>query len=366
MELGIGAFGDASRDPVTGTRISEAQAVRNVVESIVVAEQAGLDWFGLGEHHVPDFPVSAAAPVLAAAAQVTKRIKLSSAVTVLSTDDPVRIYQQYSTVDAISHGRVEMIPGRGSSIESYPLFGYDLQDYDRLFADKLGLLLEVNRSAYVTWEGTTRPTLTGQYVPPRAEHGQIPIWLGVGGNPNSVIRAARLGLPMATGVLGGSATRNSTNAQLYRHAAAQFGNTPEQTLITLGSPGFLMRDGKKARDAWWPHWHQFMKTVGEQRGFLPPDRASYDRDTAAGGGLLIGSPEEIAERILLMHKHWGHVRQYIHIDMGGVPQKDLLQAIELFGTEVRPLVQRELGNTSVDQLMGRTGVHAASVSPAAR
>ncbi len=353
MELGIGAFGDASRDPSTGQRISEAQAVRNVVESITVAEQAGLDWFGLGEHHVPEFPVSSAAPVLAAAAQVTSRIKLSSAVTVLGTDDPVRVYEQFSTVDAVADGRVEMIPGRGSSIESFPLFGFDLQDYDRLFAEKLDLLLEVNRSAHVTWEGTTRPALTGQYVPPRAERGPIPVWLGVGGNPNSVIRAARLGLPMATGVLGGSATRSATNAELYRHAAARFGSPPEQTLIMLGSPGFLMDDGRKARDAWWPHWHQFMTTVGEQRGFLPPDRGSYDRDSGPGGGLLVGSPEEIAERILLMHEHWGHVRQYIHIDMGGVPQRDLLRAIELFGTEVRPIVQRELGSTSVDELMGR-------------
>ncbi len=353
MELGIGAFGDANRDPATGTRTSEAQAIRNVVESIVVAEQAGLDWFGLGEHHTPEFPVSAAATVLAAAAARTSRIKLSSAVTVLSTDDPVRVYEQYSTVDAISNGRVEMIPGRGSSIESFPLFGYDLREYDQLFAEKLDLLLEVNRSPRVTWEGTTRPALHGEYVPPRAEHGPIPIWLGVGGNPGSVIRAAQLGLPMATGVLGGSAIRSSSNADLYRHAAEKFGNTPEQTLVMLGSPGFLMRDGKKARDAWWPHWHQFMKVVGEQRGFAPPTRDSYDRDTAPQGGLLIGSPEEIAERIILMHQHWGHVRQYLHIDMGGVPQKDLLHAIELFGTEVRPLVQRELGATPVDVLMGR-------------
>lgn len=360
MELGIGAFGDASRNPTTGGRISEAQAVRNVVEAIVVAEQAGLDWFGLGEHHTTEFPVSAAAPVLAAAAAQTTRIKLSSAVTVLSTDDPVRVYEQYATVDAISHGRVEMIPGRGSSIESYPLFGYDLKDYDRLFAEKLDLLLAINRSDHVVWDGETRSSLRGEYIPPRAEHGQIPIWLGVGGNPGSIIRAAQLGLPLATGVLGGSAIRSSTNAQLYRRAAEQFGNTPEQTLVMLGSPGFLMNDGAAARNAFWPHWHQFMKTVGEQRGFLPPTRESYDRDTGAQGGLLVGSPEEIAERILLMHEHWGHVRQYIHIDTGGVAQKDLLRAIELFGTEVRPIVQKELGSTSVDQLLGRAPALARS------
>ena len=353
MELGIGAFGDANRDPATGNRISEAQAIRNVVESIEVAEQVGLDWFGLGEHHTPEFPVSAAAVVLAAAAARTSRIKLSSAVTVLSTDDPVRVYEQFSSVDAISNGRVEMIPGRGSSIESYPLFGYDLRDYDQLYAEKLDLLLQVNQHERVTWSGATRPALHGEYVPPRAERGPIPIWLGTGGNPASVVRAAQLGLPMATGVLGGSAIRSASNATLYRAAAEKFGNTPEQTMIMLGSPGFLMADGKKAREFWWPHWHQFMKVVGEQRGFAAPSRDSYDRDTAPRGGLLIGSPEEIAERIILMHHHWGHVRQYIHIDMGAVPQRELLRAIELFGTEVRPMVQRELGNTSVDALMKR-------------
>jgi probable LLM family oxidoreductase len=353
MELGIGAFGDANRDPKTGRRISEAQAIRNVVESIEVAEQSGLDWFGLGEHHTPEFPVSAAAVVLAAAAARTSRIKLSSAVTVLSTDDPVRVYEQFSTVDAISGGRVEMIPGRGSSIESFPLFGYDLRDYDQLYAEKLDLLLQVNHHERVTWSGTTRSALRGEYVPPRAERGPIPVWLGTGGNPSSVVRAAQLGLPMATGVLGGSAIRSASNAVLYRAAAEKFGNTPEQTMIMLGSPGFLMSDGRGARDFWWPHWYQFMKVVGEQRGFAPPSRDSYERDTGPTGGLLVGSPEEIAERIILMHQHWGHVRQYIHMDMGAVPQRELLRAIELFGTEVRPMVQRELGSTSVDTLMKR-------------
>jgi probable LLM family oxidoreductase len=360
MELGIGAFGDANWDPHTGHRISEAQAIRNLVESIVLAEQVGLDWFGVGEHHTPEFPGSAAAPILAAAAAQTNRIKLSSAVTVLSTDDPVRVYEQFSTVDAISNGRVEIIPGRGSSIESFPLFGYDLRDYDALFGEKLELLLEVNRSERITWEGQTRPALHGEYVAPRAEHGPIPIWLGVGGNPGSAVRAAQLGLPLATGVLGGDAVRSAPLADLYRRAAAEFGNTPQQTMVMLGSPGFLMKDGAAAREFWWPHWHQMMKVVGEQRGFPPPTRESYDRDTQPRGGLLIGSPDEIVERILLMHEHWGHVRQYIHIDMGAVPQRELLHAIELFGTEVRPRVQAELGTTTVDELLGRAPAAIAS------
>lgn len=345
MELGIGAFGDANYDPRTGRRISEAQAIRNVVESIILADQVGLGWFGVGEHHTPEFPGSAAAPILAAAAAQTTQIQLSSAVTILSTDDPVRVYQQFSTVDAVSNGRAEIIAGRGSSIESFPLFGYELGDYDRLFAEKLELLIEVNRSERVKWSGSTRAALTGQYVPPRAEDGPLPLWLGVGGNPSSAIRAAQLRLPFSTGVLGGNATRMAPLAELYRRASAELGNPTEQALVMLGSPGFVAKDGKKARETWWPHFRQFMKTVGEQRGFQPPSRASYDQDTSAGGGLLVGSPEEIAERIIHMHQHWRHVRQFIHIDMGAVPQRELLNAIELIGTQVQPLVHAELGDS---------------------
>lgn len=365
MELGIGAFGDASLDPTTGRRISEAQAIRNVVESALLAEEVGLDWFGIGEHHTPEFPASAAAPMLAAVAAGTSRIALSSAVTVLGTDDPVRVYQQFSTVDAISNGRAEMIPGRGSSIESFPLFGYSLGDYDRLFAEKLELLIQVNRNARVTWSGTTRSSLHGEYVPPRAEHGPIPIWLGVGGNPSSAIRAAQLGLPLATGVLGGAdATRGAGLADLYRAAWERFGNPPETAVVMLGTPGFIGDQGHAAREAWWPHWHRFMKTVGEQRGFQPPTRASYDVDTGPTGGLLVGEPEEIAERIILMHQRWGHARQYVHLDMGAVPQRDLLHAIELYGTRVRPLVQAELGAASVRDLIRRAPANAPEAAAA--
>jgi alkanesulfonate monooxygenase SsuD/methylene tetrahydromethanopterin reductase-like flavin-dependent oxidoreductase (luciferase family) len=231
MELGIGAFGDASVDPHTGQRISEAQAIRNIVEAIALADQVGLGFFGVGEHHTSEFPASAAAPILAAAASQTARIKLASAVTVLSTDDPVRVYQQFSTVDAISRGRAEIIAGRGSSTESFPLFGYSLTDYDRLFYEKLELLMTVNRDARPYWSGTVRSPLHGEYVPPRAEIGPIPVWLGVGGNPGSAVRAAQMGLPAAFGVLGGSATRGSTLADLYRRAAALAGNAPEQTVV---------------------------------------------------------------------------------------------------------------------------------------
>ncbi|MFL1379684.1 LLM class flavin-dependent oxidoreductase [Nocardiopsis protaetiae] len=351
MELGIGAFGDASTDPNTGQRISEAQAIRNLVEAITLADQVGLDWFGLGEHHTPEFPGSAAAPVLAAAAMTTRRIKLSSAVTVLGTDDPVRVYEQFSTVDAISRGRAEIIAGRGSSVESFPLFGYSLADYDTLFSEKLDLLMRINESDHVVWSGTTRSPLNGEYIPPRAERGPIPLWLGVGGNPRSILRAARLGLPLATGFLGGSAYRGVPLAELYRRASEEAGTPPERRLVMLGSPGFIAPDGGRARETWWPHWHDFMTTVGGQRGFIAPSRAAYDRDTAPGGALFVGGPEEIAERIIELHAHWGHVRQYIHMDMGGVPQKDILRAIELFGTEVGPLVQAELGAGGLDPVL---------------
>lgn len=363
MELGIAAFGDANHHPTTGHRISEAQAIRNIVESIILADQVGIGWFGVGEHHTPEFPASAAAPILAAAATRTSRIKLSSSVTVLGTDDPVRVYEQFSTADAIADGRVEIIAGRGSSIESFPLFGYSLDDYDRLFREKLELLMAINRSDRVVWEGTTRPPLNGEYVPPRAERGPIPLWLGVGGNPASAVRAAKLGLPLAVGALAGSATGNAVLADLYRHTAEQLGNAPEQTLVMIGTPGFVAERSDVARDLWWPHFHQFMTVVGEQRGFRPPTRASYDVDTAPGNALLVGSPTQIAERIIQMHARWGHVRQFIHMDMGAVPQRDILRAIELIGTQVQPLVQSELGDTSVDELLGRAAVATSNGSP---
>jgi len=354
MELGIAVFGDANADPTTGRRISEAQAIRNIVEVAVLAEEVGLDWFGVGEHHTPEFPASAAAPILAAVAARTVRIKLSSAVTVLGTDDPVRVYQQFATVDAISDGRAEIIAGRGSSTESFPLFGYSLGDYDRLFSEKLELLMEINRSPRVTWSGTTRAPLDGEYVPPRAEHGPIPLWLGVGGTPASAVRAAQLGLPMSIGMLGGSFTAGAPIADLYRAAAAQLGNTPQQTVVMMGAPGFLAADGDAARETWWPHFHRFMSTVGEQRGFQPPSRRAYDASTGPNGALLVGSPEEIAERIVRMHARWGHVRQFIHMDWGALPQADHLRAVELFGTQVKPLVDAELGHTPVDHVLGRT------------
>jgi alkanesulfonate monooxygenase SsuD/methylene tetrahydromethanopterin reductase-like flavin-dependent oxidoreductase (luciferase family) len=284
---------------------------------------------------------------LAAAARTTSQIQLSSAVTVLGTDDPVRVYQQYSTVDAISNGRAEIIAGRGSSIESFPLFGYSLTDYDRLFAEKLELLIAINSHERVEWSGTVRSALNGEYIPPRAERGPLPLWLGVGGNPASAIRAAQLQLPVSFGVLGGSASNGAALADLYRRAAQQFGNAPQRVAVMIGTPGFVAKTDAAARDRWWPHWRQFMTTVGEQRGFPPPSRSSYDEDTATGGGLLVGSPENIAERIIDMHRHWGHIRQFIHMDVGALPQHHLLKAIELYGTEVRPLVEAELGSARV-------------------
>lgn len=342
MELGVSVFGDSSPHPETGRQVPEAQAIRNIHEAALLAEEVGLDWFGIGEHHTPEFPASAVTPILGAIAARTSRITLSSSATVLGTEDPIRVYQQFATVDALSHGRAEIVAGRGSSIESFPLFGHALEDYDTLFAEKLDLLLEINRSSRVTWSGATRPPLSGQYVPPRAEHGPLPIWLGVGGTPASAIRAAELGLPMATGVLAGNAFRPAAIADLYRAASARLGRAPGTARITIGTPGFLADDGDAARDRWWPHYRQFMKTVGEQRGFRPPARDAYDAGTAPDGALLVGSPEEIAERIVRLHERWGHERQFIHMDWGGVPQREHLHAIELFGTKVKPLVDAEI------------------------
>ncbi|MFI2486269.1 LLM class flavin-dependent oxidoreductase [Promicromonospora kroppenstedtii] len=363
MELGVAVFGDASAHPGTGERVSEAQAIRDIEEAAVLTEQVGLDWFGIGEHHTPEFPASAAAPILAAVAAQTSRIKLSSAVTVLGTDDPVRVYEQFATVDALSNGRAEIIAGRGSSIESFPLFGYALEDYDTLFAEKLELLLAVNRSARVTWRGTTRAALNGEYVPPRAEHGQLPVWLGVGGTPSSAVRAAELGLPLATGLLAGNAFRSAALADLYRAAAGQLGNTPEQTRVMIGTPGFVADDGDAARELWWPHYHQFMRVVGEQRGFRAPGREAYDAGTAPDGALLVGSPEEIAERIVRLHERWGHVRQFVHMDWGGLSQSEHLHAIELLGTKVKPLVDAEIGEPDPSGTATREAAVEAAGTP---
>jgi len=342
MELGVYTFGSAARDQTSGAPVSSAQAQRNLLEAIKVADEVGLDYFGIGEHHTEEMPASAAATILAAGASITSNITLASAVTVLSTEDPVRVYQQFATLDALSHGRAEITAGRGSSVESFPLFGYDLQDYDELYAEKLDLLLAIDRNERVTWRGRFRPALHEAEVWPRPDSGHLPIWLGTGGNPRSSLRAGQLGLPIAYGIIGGQPHRFAPLAELYRRAASAAGAPASSTKVSVGSPGFIGEDGPTARESWWREWQEAMTVVGRRRGFPSPPRAAYDQDTAPRGALFVGSPEEVAERIVALHAHLGHMRHFFQMDIGGLPQRAFLRSIELLGTEVKPLVEAEL------------------------
>ncbi len=343
MELGVYSFGDVQKNAQTGELGSTADATRNLLEAIQLADEVGLDYFGIGEHHTREMPASAATVILGAAAATTKNIKLGSAVTVLSTDDPVRVYQQFATLDAVSNGRAEITAGRGSSTESFPLFGHSLNDYDELYAEKLDLLLKINESESVTWQGKFRPALNEALVVPRPEGGSLPIWLATGGNPHSSVRAGILGLPISYAIIGGQAARFAPLAELYRRAGAQAEIAPEQLKVSVAVPGFVGENAKQAKDFFWTHWHAVMEQLGKIRGFAPPPRSHYDSEASGGGAIFAGEPEEIAERIITLQKQLGHMRQFFQMDVGQMPHKDFLRSIELLGTKVKPLVDAELG-----------------------
>ncbi|WP_017793716.1 LLM class flavin-dependent oxidoreductase [Leucobacter salsicius] len=342
MQLGVYSFGNLAIDPATNDFVTTAQAQRDLLEAIELADQVGLEFFGIGEHHTQEMPASAGSVLLAAAAARTKRIRLGSAVTVLSTDDPVRVFQQYATLDAISGGRAEIIAGRGSAIESYPLFGYQLEDYDQLYAEKLELLLAVNSSATVTWNGTMRAPLDEQLVVPRPDRGSLPIWLGTGGSPASTVRAGQLQLPVSYGIIGGDPVRFKALADLYRRAWDAGPATDRTPMISVANPGFINETSEAARDTFWPTWHRSMSDIGKRRGFAPPQREHYEVE-AQHGALFVGGPEEIANRIIRLHSAMGHTRQFLQMDFLGLAQKDLLKSIELLGTRVKPLVDAALG-----------------------
>ncbi|QYM74155.1 LLM class flavin-dependent oxidoreductase [Pseudochrobactrum sp. Wa41.01b-1] len=343
MELGVYSFGDVQKNAQTGELGSTADATRNLLEAIQLADEVGLDYFGIGEHHTREMPASAATVILGAAAATTKNIKLGSAVTVLSTDDPVRVYQQFATLDAVSNGRAEITAGRGSSTESFPLFGHSLNDYDELYAEKLDLLLKINESESVTWQSKFRPALNEALVVPRPDNGSLPIWLATGGNPHSSVRAGILGLPISYAIIGGQAARFAPLAELYRRAGAQAEIAPEQLKISVAVPGFVGENAKQAKDFFWTHWHAVMEQLGKIRGFAPPPRSHYDSEASGGGAIFAGEPEEIAERIITLQKQLGHMRQFFQMDVGQMPHKDFLRSIELLGTKVKPLVDAELG-----------------------
>ncbi|MEJ1158322.1 LLM class flavin-dependent oxidoreductase [Prosthecomicrobium sp. N25] len=342
MELGIYSFVEATPDPTTGATISPRDRLANLMEEIRLADEVGLDVFGIGEHHRADYVVSAPAVVLAAAAAITRRIRLTSAVTVLSSDDPVRVFQDFATLDLISGGRAEIMAGRGSFIESFPLFGYDLQDYDELFAEKLELLLALRASERVTWEGRHRPALTNQAVYPRPVQDPLPVWIAVGGTPQSVARAATLGLPLAIAIIGGMPERFRPLVELYREVLRRSGRDPAAFPVSINSHGFVADDSGRAADIWYPAYADTMTRIGRERGWPPTTRAQYEAQIGPRGALLVGSPQQVVDKILFEHELFRHDRFLMQFSVGTLPHRDLMRAIELYGTVVAPAVRKAL------------------------
>jgi probable LLM family oxidoreductase len=342
MELGVYSFAEVTPDPTTGHLITPGERLREIVEEIELADQVGLDVYGLGEHHRADYAASAPAIVLAAATERTQRIRLTSAVSVLSSDDPVRVFQQFSTLDLLSGGRAEIMAGRGSFIESFPLFGYDLDDYDELFAEKLDLLLELVRHERVTWEGRHRASLRDQPVFPRPQQDPLPVWVAVGGNPQSVVRAGVLGLPLAIAIIGGMPERFAPLVDLYRRAAAEAGHDPAALPVSINSHGLIAETSQQARDLAYPPYELQMGKIGRERGFPPPNRREFDAATTLRGAYFVGDPEAVAEKILFQHSVFGHQRFLVQFSVGTLPHDVVMRSIELFGTEVAPIVRREL------------------------
>ncbi len=346
MELGIYTFADVATSPLTGETISPAQRLRNLIEEIELADQVGLDVFGVGEHHRPEYAVSAPAVVLAAAAERTRKIRLTSAVTVLSSDDPVRVFQQFATLDLLSGGRAEIMAGRGSFIESFPLFGYDLNDYDQLFAEKLDLLLRLSQNERVTWSGQHRPALDGLGVYPRPLQNPLPVWIAVGGTPASLVRTGTLGLPLALAIIGGEPARFAPLLKLYREAGRRAGHDAATLPVGINSLGYIADTSQDARDEHAPYYIAAMNKIGPERGWPRIGRRDYDASSTPRGALVVGSPEEVIEKILFQHEIFGHQRFLMQMSIGAIPHRDVLHAIELFGTRVAPVVRRETARVS--------------------
>ncbi|MCB0015519.1 MAG: LLM class flavin-dependent oxidoreductase [Anaerolineales bacterium] len=342
FELGLYTFAELTPDPRTGQLISPAQRLQYFLERVELAEQVGLDVIGLGEHHRPDFVSSAPEVILAAAAARTKSIRLSTAVTILSSDDPVRVFQRFATLDLLSNGRAEIMAGRGSFIESFPLFGYDLRDYNELFAEKLELLLQLRESDHITWSGRHRPPLDGQGIYPRPLQEKLPIWIAVGGTPQSVVRAAALELPLALAIIGGYPEQFAPLVELYRQAATQAGHNPAQLAVSVNSHGFIADDRQQALDAAFPYFEQTMNKIGRERGWPPMTRAQYDASAVLRGANFIGTPDNIIEKILWQHDIFGHQRFLLMMGVGTMPHQQVMHAIELYGTKVAPVVRTEI------------------------
>jgi probable LLM family oxidoreductase len=345
MQIGIDSFAAAYDE--NSRAVSPSERLRNLVEQIEHADQVGLDVFGIGEHHRQEYLDAAPAVILGAAAARTRRIRLTSAVTVLSAADPVRVFQQFATLDLLSGGRAEMVVGRGSSIEAFPLFGYRLEDYDALFAEKLDLLLKIRDNEHVDWSGRFRPALTGQGVYPRPVQNPLPIWLGVGGTPQSFARAGALGLPLMVAIIGGEPRRFRPLVDLYRETGQRYGHSPDRLKVGVHALGYVAETTQEAADEFFPGYARAVTDVGKERGWPPVTRAGFDAQRGPHGALLIGNPEEVAEKIIRHSEALGGIsRLTFQMNAASLPHAKLMRAIEAIGTRVAPALKGELAAAS--------------------
>lgn len=342
MEIGLTTFVETTPDVNTGKVISHAERIREVVEEIVLADEVGLDVFGVGEHHRKDYACSAPAVLLAAAASQTKNIRLTSAVTVLSSDDPVRVFQEFSTVDAISGGRAEIMAGRGSFIESFPLFGYDLKDYDELYEEKLDLLLQIRDQEVINWSGKHRPDIVNRGVYPRPVQDPLPVWIASGGTPQSVVRAGALGLPLVLAIIGGSPLQFANHVKLYYRAAEEAGHDISKLTVASHSHGFIAESTDLAVEKFFPPTQRAMNVLGRERGWGLYTRETFDYARSLEGALYVGDPQTVAEKIIFLRKKVGITRFMLHCPVGSMPHEDVMKAIELLGKEVAPMVREEI------------------------
>ncbi|MCE5043344.1 LLM class flavin-dependent oxidoreductase [Staphylococcus chromogenes] len=346
IELGLTSFADNHEiytEEGSSPALSNAERIRHIVEEIQVADEVGLDVYGLGEHHRPDYAVSSPATVLAAAAATTKNIKLSSAVTVLSSDDPVRVYQQFSTVDAISNGRAEIMAGRGSFIESFPLFGYDLNNYEQLFDEKLQLLMDINKNEIVHWEGSMRPKIDGLGVYPRADK-EIPIWLATGGTPESSLKAGALGLPITYAIIGGNPKRFARNVAMYKAIAESNGFNADDLLVASHSWGYVADTDEQAQAEYMPATEAHHNIIAKERGWPPFTLEHFQREIGPNGAMYVGSPETVAQKIIDTVEALGLTRFMLHLPIGSIPHERTLRSIRLFGEKVKPIVDQYFEN----------------------
>jgi probable LLM family oxidoreductase len=346
MELGLITFADMQPENHPGKGINAHQRIKDLMEEIQLADQLGLDVFGVGEHHRPDYAVSSPAVILAAAAMLTSKIKLSSAVTVLSSDDPVRVFQDFATVDHLSDGRAEIMAGRGSFIESFPLFGYDLKDYNELFTEKLDLLLKINQSETLSWKGKHRTSFEGLGVYPRPYQPSIPVWLAAGGTPSSAVRAATLGLPLMLAIIGGMPEQFVSFVDLYKETAKKMGKDTDLLQLGINNHVYIGEDSQKAGDEFYPYYASMMNRVGKDRGWPPLSRQQFDYSRSPKGALMVGSVQQVIDKILYEHELFGNTRFMAQASVGHVPHAMTMKSIELFGTKVVPVVRKAIGKNA--------------------